>query len=137
MVTFAVILHLLDANIVTFWLARGDRLATLRAAQHRRTSALSAVVLHELYFGAFSGRRQQETIELYESAGLPVLPFDHHDARVAAEVRADLKRRGLPIGPYDVMIAGQALSRDLTLVTNNTREFIRVDGLKLEDWTVA
>lgn len=133
----AVIQHLLDANIVTHWLARGDRLVTLRAGQHRRTSALSAIVLHELYFGAFGGQRREQTIELYESAGLPVLPFEREDARVAAELRADLKRRGLPIGPYDVLIAGHALARDLTLVTNNTREFSRIDGLRLADWTSA
>ena len=61
--------------------------------------------------------------------------FSIEDAGSAAVVRARLERKGTPIGPYDVLLAGQALARDLTLVTNNTREFRRVKGLKLEDWS--
>ena len=62
------------------------------------------------------------------------MPFDDVDARVAAEIRAVLRRAGTPIGPYDNLIAGQALARDLTLVTRNIREFERVQGLRLENW---
>ena len=54
---------------------------------------------------------------------------------MAGAIRRDLEARGLPIGPYDLLIAGQARARDLVLVTANTREFERVDGLKLEDWS--
>ena len=57
------------------------------------------------------------------------------DARAAGAIRRDLEARGRPIGPYDVLIAGQARARELVLVTANTREFERVDGLRLEDWT--
>ena len=63
------------------------------------------------------------------------VPFDAADARAAGAIRRDLEARGLPIGPYDVLIAGQARARDLVLVTANTREFERVDGLKFEDWS--
>lgn len=64
-----------------------------------------------------------------------VLDFDEDDAKAAAEIRAELAQRGTPIGPYDVLIAGQALVRGLTLVTANTREFSRVAELKLVDWS--
>ena len=64
----------------------------------------------------------------------PVLEFDHDDARHAGEVRAHLATKGTPIGPYGVLIAGQARARKLTLVTHNTTEFKRVPGLKVEDW---
>ncbi len=65
---------------------------------------------------------------------LEVLEFDKEDARQAGEIRAELTRIGMPIGPYDILIAGQAKSRDMTLVTRNTREFERVEGLRLVDW---
>jgi hypothetical protein len=67
----------------------------------------------------------------------PVLEFDQEDARPAGEIRAHLPSKGMPIGPYDVLIAGQAKARKLTLVTHNTTEFTRVPGLKVEDWKGA
>ena len=63
-----------------------------------------------------------------------VLEFDEEDARQAGQIRAQLASKGTPIGPYDVLIAGQAKARELTLVTHNTSEFQRVPGLKVEDW---
>ncbi|MFX8339484.1 PIN domain-containing protein, partial [Acinetobacter baumannii] len=61
--------------------------------------------------------------------------LDRDDARAAGEIRAELARRGTPIGPYDILIAGQAMARGLPLVSNNTAEFQRIGGLRLEDWT--
>ena len=69
-----------------------------------------------------------------EALQFAVLDFDREDARRAGELRAQLSVAGTPIGPYDVLIAGQALARGLTLVTHNTREFGRIAGLKFEDW---
>ena len=63
-----------------------------------------------------------------------VLEFDEEDARQAGQIPADLASKGTPIGPYDVLIAGQARARELTLVTPDTTAFQRVPGLKLEDW---
>ncbi|MDA1016628.1 MAG: hypothetical protein O3A00_19495 [Planctomycetota bacterium] len=65
-----------------------------------------------------------------------VLAFDESDSRVFGQIQAQLKRAGTPIGAMYTLIAAHALSRDLILVTNNTHEFARVDGLKIEDWTV-
>jgi tRNA(fMet)-specific endonuclease VapC len=65
-----------------------------------------------------------------------VLDFDKEDSRQAGETRAALAVKGTPIGPYDVLIAGQAMARNLILVTHNTDEFGRVAGLQIEDWEI-
>lgn len=126
--------YLLDTNAVIALLGNN---ALVR--QHlRRVSpldiVLSALVMHELYFGAYKGARTYETLSNYSQLRFEVLPFTSDDAQRAAEIRAVLQRRGEAIGPYDTLIAGQALARDLTLVTRNTREFLRVDGLRVENW---
>jgi tRNA(fMet)-specific endonuclease VapC len=66
-----------------------------------------------------------------------LLPFTVEDARAAGSVRAALRRRGRPIGPYDVLLAGCALARGLILVTANGSEFDRVAGLSTDDWRRA
>lgn len=65
-----------------------------------------------------------------------MLEFDRDDARCAGSIRARLASAGQPIGPYDVLIAGQALARGLILVTRNTREFARVPDLQVENWEI-
>jgi tRNA(fMet)-specific endonuclease VapC len=62
--------------------------------------------------------------------------FDDRAARYFGQIRANLQRQGTPIGPYDLQIAAIALANDLTLVTHNTREFARIDGLRLVDWEI-
>ncbi len=62
------------------------------------------------------------------------IEFDKEDARQAGKIRALLASKGTPIGPYDVLIAGQAMARNMVLVTRNTDEFERIPGLRLEDW---
>jgi len=68
-------------------------------------------------------------------AGIGQVPFDREAASQSARIRMELERRGLVIGPLDLMIAGTAMSREAVLVTSNTREFSRVRGLRLADWT--
>ncbi|HWT12245.1 MAG TPA: PIN domain-containing protein [Allosphingosinicella sp.] len=104
---------------------------------HRNEIALSAIVLHELYFGAYGGRAGADDIDRLRTLDMAVLDFGPEDARVAAEIRADLRRKAMPIGPYDLLIAGQALARGLVVVTANGREFERVEGLKVEDWAAG
>lgn len=95
---------------------------------------LSAIVQFELFFGAVNGNRREESLAALERLQFPLVPLDEQDAFRAAEIRARLRSIGSPIGPYDVLIAGQALARDLTLVTRNIREFARVEGLRVENW---
>jgi tRNA(fMet)-specific endonuclease VapC len=94
---------------------------------------ISAIVLHELYYGAFKSSRTAGNVARVDQLRFAVVDFDLEDARMAGEVRAALAASGTPIGPHDVLIAGQALARDLALVTHNLREFARVSGLRLED----
>jgi tRNA(fMet)-specific endonuclease VapC len=130
--------RLLDTNAVISLVARRSEPLLQRVETSEPGSlAVSSVVAHELYFGAYRSERvayNLETLRLLFT-DLAILDFDREDARVAGEIRAELKRRGTPIGPYDTLIAGQAKARGLTLVTNNTGEFSRIAGLRIEDWT--
>lgn len=126
-----------DTNIIIGWTTGRVPGIAGRMAAHRRDIGLSAIVFHELAFGAFNSRQVEQNLQRLDGLGLPVLPFETDDARVAGRIRAALRRQGTPIGPYDVLIAGQALARDLTLVTANVREFSRVEGLRIEDWSAV
>lgn len=127
--------YLLDANAVIALLNdRTSKIAQRARRQRPSDIAISAIVAHELFYGAFKSRRATQNAALIDALQFAVLEFDKEDARQAGEVRAALAARGTPIGPYDVLIAGQAVARDMTLVTHNTQEFRRVPGLKLEDW---
>ena len=100
--------------------------------------ALSSVVLFELWYGAAKSSQvaqNSERLRILLSGDLDLLDFDDEDARTAGQVRAALEKAGTPIEAYDVLIAGQALRRGLTVVTANTSEFSRVAGLSWHDWT--
>jgi tRNA(fMet)-specific endonuclease VapC len=132
----------LDTNVVIAVLKQApahlvDRFT--RALPHG-TLALSSIVLFELRYGvANSARRKENTdrLAVFLQAPIEVLPFEPEDAEAAGELRAELKRAGTPIGPYDLLIAAQARRRGAKLVTANTGEFSRVPGLVTEDWAAA
>ena len=132
--------YLFDTNVVISLLTRkSDALIERVLICDEGEIGIPAIVSHELYFGAYKSQKVSfnlETIRLLLK-DFVVLPFDEEDSRQAGEVRAKLKNLGTPIGPYDVLIAGQAKARDLILVSNNVREFERVSDLRLEDWTVS
>jgi tRNA(fMet)-specific endonuclease VapC len=98
---------------------------------------ISPVVVFELWYGvAKSERKNWNAARLADFFDGPVevLGFEPDDGREAAYIRAGLERRGLPIGPYDLLIAAQARRRDALLVTANLREFTRIEGLRVENW---
>jgi len=98
---------------------------------------VSSVVAFELWYGVAKSARPEANARLVETffAGpVSLLAFDPEDAKVAGRVRAGLEAVGKPIGAYDLLIAGQALRHQLTLITANGREFGRVKGLEWEDW---
>ncbi len=128
---------LLDANVVIAML-RGHEAVNARFRRHHPSDfGLPTLVEHELLYGAFRGQRAEHNVRQVDGLRFSVLVFDREDARHAARIRALLARSGRPIGPYDVLIAGQALARNLTLVTHNISEFERVPGLAFEDWETA
>ena len=126
--------YLLDTNAVIA-LLRGHEgfLARLRA--HSPTDfGLSVIVLHELTYGAAHSARPEANLARIDALRFERLPLSAEDAAGAGDVRAALAKRGTPIGAYDVLIAGQARIRGLTVVTRNRREFDRVEGLAVENW---
>ncbi|WP_374578695.1 tRNA(fMet)-specific endonuclease VapC [Phenylobacterium sp.] len=128
--------YLLDTNLCIRVLR--DRPPQVRERFNLEASSLciSTIVFTELLHGAAKSARPEHNrgeVERF-AARLDVLPFDEAAADHAADIRAALERRGEPIGGYDLLIAGHARSRGLTVVTGNLAEFRRVDGLRCEDW---
>ena len=129
-------MYLLDSNILIYFF-RG----TGHVADHLRRHAASTIkiptpALFELEYGtAKSSRPMQQragidaVMQRFES-----VPLNYASARQAGVLRQSLEKGGVPIGPYDLLIAGIALANNLTVITRNTREFERVPGLKLENW---
>ena len=127
--------YLLDTNAIIALLNDTTSPIARRVRRHApRDFGVSSVVIHELYYGAFKSQRVEQNVARVDALQFSVLEFDEEDARQAGQIRAQLASKGTPIGPYDVLIAGQAKARELTLVTHNTSEFQRVPGLKVEDW---
>jgi tRNA(fMet)-specific endonuclease VapC len=132
--------YLLDTNICIALLRESSDLVAQRferAVARHGSVGVSSLVLCELWYGAYKSSRLSENAEtLLRFLGGPVevLRFDEEDARVAGEIRAKLARAGKTIGSYDILIAGQCVSKNLTVVTSNVSEFERVEGLHLQDW---
>jgi tRNA(fMet)-specific endonuclease VapC len=130
--------HLLDTNVCIAAMRGNPEVREHLLARTPSDCGVSTVSLYELYAGV--ERCQQPVTERLKVDAfirpLHRLPFDEAAAAQTARIRWHLERKGIPIGPYDLMLAGQSLALDLTLVTHNLREFGRVPGLKVEDWEV-
>ena len=131
-------LYLLDTNICIYVLngrapAAAKRLLETPLDQIGTTAATSA----ELRYGAARSARPAENLARVEAflAPLEVVPFDDAAARAFGPLKAELASKGELIGPMDLLIAATALAHGATVVTNNTREFRRIRGLAVEDWT--
>jgi tRNA(fMet)-specific endonuclease VapC len=129
--------YLLDANAVIALLNSTESKPAQRIRQQNPGDVgISSIVIYELYYGAFKSKRFEKNAALIDGLRYEVLDFDKEDAREAGAIRAILAEGGVLIGPYDLLIAGQAKARNKILVTHNVSEFERVKGLKLEDWEV-
>ncbi len=130
--------YLLDTNACIALLNGSPPSLVDRVRRHTSSEfGLPAPVTYELYYGAFKSKYTNRNLELLDRIAFEVIPFDAADARAAGEVRANLEVIGRPIGPLDTLIAGQALARGLILVTANIHEFVRVEGLHCEDWSIS
>jgi len=131
--------YLLDTNAVVALLRNKPAGVRERYRQAQAAGdylALSSVVLFELWYGVAKSSQVQENSErlrVLVSGNLDLLDFGGEDACAAGQVRATLEKAGTPIGAYDLLIAGQALQRGLTVVTANTSAFSRVSGLSWQD----
>ena len=111
-----------------------------RAVARESVILLSSIVAFELWYGVAKSQRKDsntQRLETFLGGPLEWALFDEDDARAAGTVRAELEAVGKPVGAYDVLLAGQARRRGATLVTSNTKEFARVQGLKWEDWAAS
>ncbi len=131
--------YLLDTNIVIYTMKKRPQQVKARFEQNNGRMAISSVTVGELVFGAERSQHVERNLTDIEAlfSRLDVLPFDSKAAYHFGQIRAALYQAGQPIGPYDMMIAGQARSLGLILVTNNTKEFKRVPGLIMEDWSIS
>jgi tRNA(fMet)-specific endonuclease VapC len=129
--------YLLDTSICIY-IARQKPAAVLARFERLRPGdvGMSVVTYLELVYGAWKSQRAETNMVKIEELRriIPALPLDAAVAAHYGRTRAELERKGSPIGGYDLLIAAQALSLELTLVTNNVREFGRVKGLRLENW---
>jgi tRNA(fMet)-specific endonuclease VapC len=132
--------YLLDTNAVIATIKNDPpavRKRLRRAVDKGATISVSSIVLFELWYGVARSQRRQENAErlsIFLSGALTIAPFEEQDAATAGGIRATLERAGTPIGPYDLLIAAQALRTGATLITANTSEFSRVHGLNWQDW---
>jgi tRNA(fMet)-specific endonuclease VapC len=135
--------YFLDTNAVIALLKNqpaGVRGRLRRVVSRGASIAVSSVVLYELWYGVARSERRRDNAErlrIFLSGKIDVVPFDEQDAVTAGDLRATLEAAGTPIGPYDLLIAAQALRSRATLVTANISEFARVRGLVWQDWTAA
>ena len=132
--------YLLDTN-ACIALINGEPAAVWTRMRKAATAGgrilVSSIALFELWYGVDKSTKQEfnrKRLETFLAGPILVLPFEDADARVAGSVRASLEAIGKPIGAYDLLMAGQALRHQLTLVTANVSEFSRVRGLAWQDW---
>ena len=129
--------YLLDTNICIYLIKKRPSKVLERFRQHSpQDIAISTVTLFELQYGVEKSQYRQRSEDALAKFLLPLnlIDLDRSSAVEAATIRAQLEMEGMPIGAYDLLIAGLARSLDMTLVTNNTREFERISGLHLENW---
>jgi tRNA(fMet)-specific endonuclease VapC len=129
--------YLLDTNICIY-IAKQKPPGVLARLQGLRPGdvGMSVITYLELVYGAWKSQRRDENLERIKELELliPVLGMDAGAGRHYGQVRAELERKGSTIGAYDLLIAAHALSLELTLVTNNAREFRRIAQLRVENW---
>jgi tRNA(fMet)-specific endonuclease VapC len=129
--------YLLDTNICIYLIKKRPTEVLERFRQHPpKDVAISTITLFELQYGIEKSQYRQRSEDALAKFLLPLdlVDLDHSAAIEAASIRAQLEKNGMPIGPYDLLIAGLARSQGMTLVTNNTREFERIAELRLENW---
>ena len=129
--------YLLDTNICIYLITQKSQDILHQLNKHKPTDiGLPSIVAFELYYGVYNSNNQQQNLEALEAFLSPftIIPYEYLDAIASGKIRAQLKKTGQIIGPYDLQIAGQALQRELTLITNNEKEFARVQGLQIENW---
>ena len=136
-------LYMLDTNICSFIVRERPASVLQRlqfATEGQNSIVISVITYYEMLLGTIgrnASPRHAALVEAFVSRLSAILPWESAAAEQATRIRQDLEAKGTPIGGNDTMIAGHALAAECVLVTNNTREFSLVPGLRVEDWTEA
>ena len=129
--------YCLDTCVISDFVKGHQNVQAILKRHKPHELAISTITLMEIEYGLALNLQRKKKIQPIITALLDkisLIPYQQQAAETTAQIRAQLKQQGKPIGPYDIMIAGVALSQNLTLVTSNTKEFERIIGLKLENW---
>lgn len=130
--------YLLDTNVCIAAMRGNGNVLQQLASRNPDDCAISMVSVYELFSGVFrcsNPERESQKVTLFLKP-FHLLPFDWDSAMHTAKIRFQLEKNGMKIGPYDLQLSGQAVALELILVTHNTREFNRVEGLRVEDWEI-
>jgi tRNA(fMet)-specific endonuclease VapC len=126
---------LIDTDIASNFAKNTSASLKLRMLENVNDWAISSVTYHELWRGLMQTTSEKvEQIVTSFLSNVRVIDFDDADARESGRIHAELIKNGKQIGDADTLIAGQAMANQLTLVTNNTKHFLRVKGLQVENW---
>ena len=129
-------MYVLDTNTLIYFFKGMGNVSSCLLKNPPNRIGIPTIVLYELEVGIAKSVSPEKRITQLQSLTsiVNILPLNIDEARCAATIRADLEKQGTPIGPYDVLIAGTALSNKGVLITHNTKEFERIEGLSIEDW---
>ncbi len=129
-------MYVLDTNTVIYFFKGIGNISQKLLKNSPKEIGIPAIVLFELEVGIAKSLSPQKRIkQLQEVTSLVnILPFTDKEARMSAKIRAELEKKGTPIGPYNLLIAGTTLTHQAILVTHDTAEFKRVKKLRIEDW---
>lgn len=129
-------MYMLDTNTLIYFFKGMGEVEKNLFAHSPKDIFIPSIVIYELQVGIAKSnspqKREQQLATLLEQVN--IIQFGEKEAKISALIRANLEKKGTPIGAMDILIAGSAKAHNLTLVTHNTKEFIRVESLSLEDW---
>jgi len=129
--------RLLDTNICIYFLnEKSDKLIRRFQEVTPADIKLPAVTVAELFYGAEKSKARKKNRQKVDAFIQPfeIIPFDEQACRVYGKIRSKVESLGTPIGPMDLLIASIGLAHDYVLITNNTKEFKRIKGLKIDNW---
>jgi tRNA(fMet)-specific endonuclease VapC len=129
-------MYVLDTNTLIYFFKGTGNVGKKILSVSPKKIGIPTIVVYELEVGIAKSKAPRKRLKQFEeiTSLVNILPFTAKEARSSAKIRAQLEKKGAPIGPLDILIGGTALANNSTLVTHNTREFKKIPKLKLEDW---
>ena len=129
-------MYVIDTNTLIYFFKGSGNVSQKLLSIPPKEIAIPSIVVYELEVGIAKSKSPRKRLKQLEEmmSIINILPFTAKEARSSAMIRAQLERKGLPIGPIDILIAGTALAHQAILVTHNVKEFTRIEKLQVEDW---